>query len=162
MNKPNPMTIAVDFDGTCVTHEYPRVGRDIGAVPVLKALVASGHKLILFTMRSDSTLNDAVNWFYDNGISLYGIQTNPTQSSWTRSPKALADLYIDDAALGCPLIEFGAERPYVDWKGVEALLTSKGVLKDSVRSFTDIMEVKNSHDDYKTHSQKGKLHSDEK
>jgi hypothetical protein len=28
--------IAVDFDGTCVTHEYPKVGRDIGAVPVLK------------------------------------------------------------------------------------------------------------------------------
>ena len=29
-------TIAIDFDGTVVTHEYPKVGRDIGAVPVLK------------------------------------------------------------------------------------------------------------------------------
>jgi hypothetical protein len=33
------IVIAVDFDGTCVTHEYPRVGQDIGAVPVLKKLV---------------------------------------------------------------------------------------------------------------------------
>lgn len=33
------MIIAVDFDGTCVTHEFPRVGKDIGAVPVLKELV---------------------------------------------------------------------------------------------------------------------------
>ena len=45
------MVIAVDFDGTCVTHDYPAVGKEIGAVPVLKALVQAGHKLILFTMR---------------------------------------------------------------------------------------------------------------
>lgn len=25
------MIIAVDFDGTCVTHEFPRVGKEIGA-----------------------------------------------------------------------------------------------------------------------------------
>jgi predicted mannosyl-3-phosphoglycerate phosphatase (HAD superfamily) len=44
--------IAVDFDGTCVTHEYPYMGNDIGAVPVLRELAESGFKLILFTMRS--------------------------------------------------------------------------------------------------------------
>lgn len=32
------MDIAIDFDGTCVTHEYPRVGNNIGAVPVLKKI----------------------------------------------------------------------------------------------------------------------------
>lgn len=47
------MEIAIDFDGTCVTHEFPNVGKDIGAVPILKRLVAKGHKLILYTMRSD-------------------------------------------------------------------------------------------------------------
>ena len=34
------MDIAIDFDGTCVTHEFPLVGKDIGAAPVLKALAA--------------------------------------------------------------------------------------------------------------------------
>ena len=29
--------IAVDFDGTVVTHAYPEIGDDAGAVPVLKA-----------------------------------------------------------------------------------------------------------------------------
>ena len=29
------------------------IGKDIGAVPVLKELVENGHNLILFTMRSD-------------------------------------------------------------------------------------------------------------
>ena len=38
--------IIVDFDGTCVTHEYPNMGRDIGSAPVLKELVANGHQLI--------------------------------------------------------------------------------------------------------------------
>ena len=47
------MDIVIDFDGTVVTHEFPKIGRDIGAVPVLKELVANGHRLILFTMRSD-------------------------------------------------------------------------------------------------------------
>jgi hydroxymethylpyrimidine pyrophosphatase-like HAD family hydrolase len=47
------MIIAIDFDGTCVTHEFPKVGKDINAVPVLKALVENGHQLVLFTMRSD-------------------------------------------------------------------------------------------------------------
>lgn len=33
------MVIAVDFDGTCVTHEFPKIGKDIGAIPVLRKLV---------------------------------------------------------------------------------------------------------------------------
>ena len=52
------MVIAVDFDGTCVTHEFPKVGKDIGAVPVLKKLVEKGHKIILYTMRSHPDKNN--------------------------------------------------------------------------------------------------------
>lgn len=145
------MEIAIDFDGTCVTHEYPGVGRDIGAVPVLKKLTENGHKLILFTMRSNGNqigvslnesgeiissrkgaqhLTDAINWFKENNIPLYGIQSNPSQKHWTSSPKAYAQLYIDDAALGCPLknTEKTGERPYVDWEAVEALLFQRGLI----------------------------------
>ncbi len=101
------MEICIDFDGTCTTHEFPKVGKDIGATPVLKELVENGHQLSLFTMRSNGTngnfLDDAVNWFKNNGIKLYGIQYNPTQKDWTNSNKAYGQLYIDDAALGCPV-----------------------------------------------------------
>ncbi len=45
------MIIAIDFDGTCVTHEYPDVRRSIGAVSVLKKIIDNGHQLILYTMR---------------------------------------------------------------------------------------------------------------
>jgi hypothetical protein len=138
------MDICIDFDGTCVTHEFPHIGRDIGAVPVLKELVEAGHKLILFTMRSDRKvkkkqggetvvveekfLTDAVNWFKQNGIELYGVQKNPKQRFWTSSPKAYGHIYIDDGALGCPLIYPSQGRPYVDWKAVRRLLSDEGIL----------------------------------
>jgi hypothetical protein len=143
------MIIAIDFDGTCVTHEFPKVGKDIGAVPVLKQIVNDGHHLVLFTMRSDivnptgednelhlesgNYLSDAVQWFKDNDIPLYGIQSNPTQHSWTTSPKAYAQLYIDDAALGCPLIvdETKSERPFVNWWKVMNYLVDAKIIMQS-------------------------------
>lgn len=30
------MIIAIDFDGTCVTHEFPKIGKDIGAAPAFR------------------------------------------------------------------------------------------------------------------------------
>lgn len=124
------MIIAVDFDGTCVTHEYPKVGKNIGAEYVLKALVNNGHKIILWSMRSrmEDDLKDALNWFKEYDIPLYGINENPGQT-WSISPKAYAHIYIDDAALGCPLIYPESDtRPFVDWIEVAIKLASLGVL----------------------------------
>lgn len=140
------MEIAIDFDGTCTTHEFPKVGKDIGAVPVLKKLVNAGHKLILFTMRSDRPefnetnnpeiedvtgmfLTDAVNWFKENDIPLYGIQQNPKQG-WTTSPKCYTHLYIDDASIFAPLILDTdlCSRPFIDWKSVEQELIRLNIL----------------------------------
>lgn len=114
------MDICVDFDGTCVTHEYPYIGKDIGAIPVLKKLVNAGHNLIIFTMRGDEYLLDAVNWFKKNNIPLYGINENPTQN-WTSSKKAYAQLYIDDAAIFAPLKEDKklSNRLFIDWDIME-------------------------------------------
>ena len=136
------MEICIDFDGTCVTHEYPEIGRSIGAESVLKELVEKGHQLILFTMRSDRVVNalfgkyeetfltDAMDWFKQNEIKLYAVQKNPEQHTWTDSPKAYASLYIDDAALGCPLIvpENSSERPYADWKKIREILVAQSIL----------------------------------
>jgi len=140
------MDICIDFDGTCVTHEFPYIGEDIGAVPVLKELVENGHRLILFTMRSDrkikkkdqagedmiieeNYLTAAVEWFQKNEIPLYGIQKNPSQQYWTSSPKAYGQLYIDDAGLGCPLIYPNDDtRPYVDWKMIRCFLMEMGLI----------------------------------
>lgn len=121
--------IAVDFDGTVVTHEYPYVGEDAGAVPVLQELVGKGFRLILLTMRSGKLLDDAVAWFRDRKIPLYAVNENPQQRSWTSSPKVYADLYIDDSNLGCPLrFVDGCRRPVVDWTRVRERLVDEGFL----------------------------------
>ena len=125
------MIIALDFDGTVVTHEYPYVGEDIGAVPVLKELIAAGHQLILFTMRSGKLLDDALAWFEHNGIELYAVNENPEQKSWTSSVKVHANIYIDDCALGCPIrFEDGVRRPFVDWQKVREILAYNRVIAD--------------------------------
>lgn len=122
------MIIAVDFDGTCVTHDFPEVGRSVGAEPVLRELVAMGHNLVLNTIRSGEDLAPAVKWFEDRNIPLYGVNSNPTQYKWTSSPKVHAHYYIDDAAIGVPLVTWQHKRPYVDWEKVRWLLQRKGVL----------------------------------
>ncbi len=115
--------ICVDFDGTIVTHDFPEIGKDVPyAIETLKALQDNGQKIILFTMRADEYLDEAVDYLKKRGIELYGINTNPTQKSWTNSPKAYGHIYIDDAAVGCPLQWGNHPRPFVDWVKVIELL----------------------------------------
>lgn len=160
--KLNIMTIAVDFDGTCVTHDFPKVGKNIGAEIVLKKLADKGHKIILYTMRShpsektenaeasgmtsttNDCLQDAIDWFAKYGIPLYGVNDNPSQHSWTDSPKVYANMYIDDAALGIPLVyedmkhmyDNSVIRPYVGWVRVSEMLYESGVL-----TYNDLMDI---------------------
>lgn len=119
------MYICVDFDGTIVDHEFPKLGKPVpNAIEWLKRFNSLGANIILFTMRSDSkkygpVLSDAVKYLEKNGIELYAVNENPTQKSWTKSPKAYGNFYIDDSAVGCPLIHpTGFKRPCVDWEKV--------------------------------------------
>lgn len=127
------MIIAVDFDGTIAENRFPDIGREVpGAFDWMKRFVEAGAKLVLYTMRSDGqkygdVLTKAVEFCRERGIEFYGVNTNPDQGSWTSSPKAYAQIYIDDAAAGCPLAEskeMGC-RPYVDWEAVGPLVLSQ-------------------------------------
>lgn len=130
MAKDKGYVIAVDFDGTCVEHNYPAIGMDVeGAVEVLRTLNKHGHRIILNTMRSGQRLEAAVRWFRDRKIELWAVNRNPEQDQWTSSPKVYADIYIDDSALGCPLIFLeGVRRPVVNWSKVRQLLESDGMI----------------------------------
>ena len=122
--------IGIDCDGTIMTHRFPLIGEDIGAIPVLKELVANGHYLVLWTLRGYSLLEEAVDWCDERGIHFWGINQNPEQHEWTDSPKAYCNCFIDDAALGCPLIyPENGERAYVDWTAVRTQLVSMGYLQ---------------------------------
>lgn len=130
MAKDSGYIIAVDFDGTCVEHNYPAIGMEVeGAVDVLRALNKRGHRIILNTMRSGEKLDAAVKWFRDRKVELWAVNRNPEQEEWTSSPKVYADLYIDDSALGCPIMFIdGLRKPVVKWSKVRTMLENDGIL----------------------------------
>jgi hydroxymethylpyrimidine pyrophosphatase-like HAD family hydrolase len=104
-NKKNiiPLKIAVDFDGTIVDHEYPAIGKEkLFAFETLKQLQKQGHLLILWTFRSGSTLENAVEYCKQNGIEFYAINSNYPEEIYddSISRKINADIYIDDKNVG--------------------------------------------------------------
>lgn len=118
------MRLAVDFDGTVVDDQYPGIGEEVPhAASTLRELVRRGHRITLNTMRSGVLLDEAVQWFTQREIPLWGVNRDPAQLAWTESPKVHADLYIDDRALGCPLARMVIfDHPVVDWVAVLALI----------------------------------------
>ena len=98
------MIIAVDFDGTIVTHEYPKIGKEIPfAIDTLKRLQNDfQHRLILWTVREGVELEAAVEYCRNKGLEFYAINTNyPEESVGIPEPRKLtADLFIDDRNLG--------------------------------------------------------------
>jgi hypothetical protein len=141
------LIICVDFDGTLCDHRFPDIGGEVpGAFHWLKQFQAAGAKLILWTMRSDlrnpaddgkgptpgakadrDYLTAAVEWCRERGVEFWGVNQNPQQHTWTSSPKQYAHIYIDDAALGCPLRDFPrmGSRPVVDWSRVGPLVMER-------------------------------------
>lgn len=123
--KKNKFTIALDFDGTCVSNRYPNVGDDAPkCVETLKKWIEKYDVgIILYTMRCDKQLDDAIAWFKKHDIDLYGVQKDPNQESWTSSPKCNALLCIDDRNVGCPLkTDADGFGLVVDWEKVSNLV----------------------------------------
>ena len=103
INFQDRLVIAVDFDGTIVEDAYPKVGKPkIFAFESLKRLQKDGHRLILWTYRCGSKLDEAVAFCEENGIKFYAInQSFPEETYDTKvSRKIYADLFIDDRNIG--------------------------------------------------------------
>ena len=98
------MTIAVDFDGTIVEHEYPKIGKPIPfAIDVLKKLqYEEHHMLILWTVREGTLLDEAVEYCKNKGLEFYAVNKNFPEETLELgiSRKIAADIYIDDRNLG--------------------------------------------------------------
>ena len=98
------MTIAVDFDGTIVEHDYPKIGKPIPfALEVLRKLhQEEHHKLILWTMREGRLLQEAVDFCAKNGVYFYAHNKNyPEEDFQDGDPRKIAaDIYIDDRNVG--------------------------------------------------------------
>lgn len=103
MNFQNRLIIGVDFDGTIVEDGYPKIGKPrIFAFETLKRLQEDGHRLILWTYRSGRSLDEAVEFCKQNGITFYAVNKSFPEEQYdaTKSRKIYADLFIDDRNIG--------------------------------------------------------------
>lgn len=101
--------IAVDFDGTVVEDAYPKIGRPkLFAFETMKKLQERGHRLILWTYRHGSRLQEAVDFCKENGIEFYAVNRSFPEEEFdgTASRKLNADYFIDDRNIG-GLVEWG-------------------------------------------------------
>lgn len=99
------MIIAVDFDGTIVTHEYPKIGREIPfAIETLKMLINDHHRLILWSVREGHLLDEAVGWCRERGVEFWAVNRDFPEEDPKTSPhysrKLKADMFIDDRNIG--------------------------------------------------------------
>lgn len=96
------MIIAVDFDGTVVEHKYPKIGAPIPfAIDTLLKLQNDGHTLIMWSVRTDELLQEAVDYCASKGLKFYTANKNhPEEDTKTAARKLNADLFIDDRNLG--------------------------------------------------------------
>jgi len=96
------MIIAVDFDGTIVEHDYPKIGKPIPfALDVLKKLQKEErHTLILWTVREGDLLQEAVDYCAKNGVDFYAANKNYPEEEGDTPRKLMADIFIDDKNIG--------------------------------------------------------------
>jgi hypothetical protein len=96
------MTIGVDFDGTIVEHEYPKIGKPIPfAIDTLLKLQRDGHTLILWTVRDGELLQDAIDYCAKKGLTFYAANKNYPEEDPTKASRKLSvDLFVDDRNLG--------------------------------------------------------------
>jgi hydroxymethylpyrimidine pyrophosphatase-like HAD family hydrolase len=115
----NSKTIAIDFDGTIVEHQYPRIGKEmLFAFATIKELQKKGHKLILHTYRTGALLDEAVEYCRQNGVEFYAVNKNyPEEVITEDTPRKLnVDVFIDDRNVG----------GFLGWSAVWQILHPEG------------------------------------
>jgi len=96
------MIIAVDFDGTLHTGEWPGIGDPAPyAIEAMQRLKADGHTLIIWTCREIPYQAYMMDWLEEHKIPFDEINENVGWEVYGyNARKIAADVYIDDRNLG--------------------------------------------------------------
>jgi len=98
------LIIAVDFDGTLHTGEWPSIGEPMPfAIDSMNRLKADGHYLIIWSCREGREQTAMVNWLLDRGIPFDRVNDHHPDNIVKYggdARKVCADVYIDDRQLG--------------------------------------------------------------
>lgn len=91
-------TIAVDFDGTLADTDATEIySPNTKLINYLIERRRQGDKVILWTCREGSRLEQAVEWCKHQGLEFDAVNDNiPGLKIFTNPRKVAADIYIDD------------------------------------------------------------------
>ena len=93
------MILAIDFDGTLVDHEYPKIGAlKPGAKEALLAFKKAGHKIVIWTCRAGEEERAVRQFMNDNGVP-YDVLNAAAPGADLGTRKIYADVYIDDKCM---------------------------------------------------------------
>ena len=109
------LIIAIDFDGTIVEDAYPNIGKPmIFAFETMKKLQSEGHRLVLWTYRTDKKLQEAVDFCKQQGLEFYAINKSYPEEEFDGkiSRKINATFFVDDRNIG----------GFIGWTAVHKLL----------------------------------------
>ena len=109
------LIIAIDFDGTIVEDAYPKIGKPmIFAFETMRKLQSEGHRLILWTYRTDKKLQEAVDFCKQQGLEFYAINKSYPEEEFDGkiSRKINATFFVDDRNIG----------GFIGWTAVHKLL----------------------------------------
>ena len=148
------LNIYLDFDGTVVEHQFPKMGRcNFGCFEVIKKLQLAGHKIILNTVRPDISLHslqEALNLINHSHWRL--IKDHSQRNEFRLEPisqyasskigpypldfplaEQTGELFIDDNSTNTPLkpaVMTGGN--IVDWDKLDILFTLHGLYKNDL------------------------------
>lgn len=95
-----PPIMAVDFDGTLVRDKFPEIGAEReNFCKVIRILQKMGVKSILWTSRTGSALDEAIEWCEDHDLHFDAINKNlpeVIELTGTDTRKVYANVYFDD------------------------------------------------------------------
>lgn len=115
------MVIAVDFDGTIVSHAYPLIGGQIGrSVEILKHLKENlGCRLILWTCREPGYgLEEALGWCHARLLEFDAVNANVAEIGGLAAHKVVADFYIDDRGISRFLLGNSGDMSPQEWEAI--------------------------------------------
>ena len=138
------MKIYLDFDGTVVEHQYPKIGRcNFGCFEVIKRLQDAGHEIVLNTYRSDiggDHLNEALRMVNEQSYAF--IKDRSQRKTFKLNPIKATErkihpdrfciedtlrtntLFIDDQAKDTPLkLAVMSSGNMVDWDALDKIFS---------------------------------------
>lgn len=107
--------VAIDFDGTIVDNDFPRIGKLKEGAKETINLIGNYNTVCIWTCRTGEARKEAINFLQDNEINFHYFNESPLDDNYNEvSRKIQADIYIDDKNIFTRVIEWAQIKEYFE------------------------------------------------